>query len=405
LSSVSSHSLAIYLFQLECYKPDIKKIVPSQFFEHFKTTIREYELQHNPTVLYNLPAPPLPIRSTPIKSETARIVHEPRHDVESMFWVLCIALGRANPRRDATHSQEPSSAYNSFCRHMLLEDDPKNLRKNRGLYLHEAEGGWQEILHPDLADAASLLHYMGAYLAIRTRDAKRESWGPYHAHDMFRVLLLATIEKFRDNPVLLCTHAPRVTTSLATTRVGTPTIGTSESRVNTEVSSPYSYDGYEALSHHSGGYEITSHHSGGYEITSHRSDDYEATSHHHVDHEIVSHHSHGYNTRTKHSVESGRSISAKRAREIESSEESNNDRPDDADFVPVGRQAKKRKIEKGKQPAKPHKGIVPEFPITYLDGLAINQREGFMNRETWFFLGGKGPSCDCAMLEGEGVSA
>jgi hypothetical protein len=363
---------------------DIDRVVPSRFFEDFATTINSYFTE---AFLYQK----IEIKSSEDKHEN--IIHEPRHDVESMFWVLCIALARANPKRNARGSQRPSSEYNNFCERMLLEDDPTKLRDDRGSYLHVTEVGWREILHPDLADAASLLHHMGNYLAIRTYDAERKSWGSYHAHDMFRVLLFAAIEKFRKNPVPLCVHAPRYTRPLALTRTRTPTIGTSESFT------------FETSTHNSHDHEVPSHHSDDNETTAHHSGDQEATNHHSGDHEIMRHHTHDYNTRTKHSVESGRSISAKRAREIESSDESNNDRPDDADFVPVGRQVKKRKIEKGKQPAKPHKDLVPNFHMTHLDGLAIKEREGFMNREAWFFQGGdEDPSCGCAMLEEEDVA-
>jgi hypothetical protein len=206
----------------------MRKVVPIEFFQHFEATIDEYVSQYSQRVNRNQP-PPLSTKKGPANSEKVRVVHEPRHDVESMFWVLCIALARAKPR-DA-HDSQPSNAYNRFCRHMLLESDSTQLRSSRGSYLRESEKEWQEILHPDLAGAASLLHHMGNYLAIRTYDAKRESWGLYHAHDMFRLLLLATIERFRDDPIFLCNHAPRCTSSPHTTRAETTSIRTSRSHL------------------------------------------------------------------------------------------------------------------------------------------------------------------------------
>ncbi|PVG01608.1 hypothetical protein CPB86DRAFT_812242 [Serendipita vermifera] len=180
-----------------------KGIVPVQFFEQSESILTAYRNEYI-----------LPIRRTAwLSNKPEKIVtHEPRHDVESMFWVLSMALARANPETWASQRQTPSEAYNDFCENMIFHTSIKSLRNGRGSYLLKSEETWEQILHPDLRDAAGLLHHMGRYLAIRTFDARREAWGKYHAHDMSRALLFSAIQKFRNNPVRLCTHLPRYAT-------------------------------------------------------------------------------------------------------------------------------------------------------------------------------------------------
>lgn len=202
-----------HLVGLEEKTGGINNVAPAQFFEDLDKILDVYEREHSfPRLSRGHNAQPVATQTNPPDTEPKRVVHEPRHDVESMFWVLCLVLARANPEKQASQFQKPTKAYDKFCRDMILETDPSFLRQHRGSYLMETEETWREILHPDLRDAASLLHHMGTYLAIRTFDAKRGSWGKYHAHDTFRVPLYSTIQKFRDNCVRLCTHLPRYAT-------------------------------------------------------------------------------------------------------------------------------------------------------------------------------------------------
>jgi hypothetical protein len=57
-------------------------------------------------------------------------VHEPRHDVESMFWLLCFTLARANPRSDAPNPHDPTAQYSEFCEVMLNRHQAPFLRCN-----------------------------------------------------------------------------------------------------------------------------------------------------------------------------------------------------------------------------------------------------------------------------------
>jgi len=163
----------------------------------------------------------------PNLSETHAVIHEPRHDVESMFWLLCFALARANPKSDAPNPRDPPTEYSEFCDAMLNHLDPAALRNNRGLYLERTEEEWKAVLHPDLAKLSGLLHHMGRYLAIRSFDKNNDDWGVYHAHQVFKILLVASMKTFQSgDPIPLCCHAPRYSGPLPGTRTGgsTPTL-------------------------------------------------------------------------------------------------------------------------------------------------------------------------------------
>ncbi|PVG01611.1 hypothetical protein CPB86DRAFT_812244 [Serendipita vermifera] len=202
ISSLARH---VQSLQRGNYLPD--KVVSPKFFETFSVLARNYQSRHiQPKKINN--NIPLSEQHTSF-SDRANVDHEPRHDVESIFWLLCFALARANPKSAAHHPAEVTMGYFNFCRYVVLEEDTSQLREKRGWYLGRTETKWKEILHPDLAAASTLLHHMGRYLAIRTYDAKCEAWDDYHAHDMLKLLLFSAIQTFRSNPVPLCTHTPR----------------------------------------------------------------------------------------------------------------------------------------------------------------------------------------------------
>jgi hypothetical protein len=266
-----------------------------------------------------------------------------------MFWVLCIALARANPKKTAPQEQKKNEAYDNFCQDMLLESKTSLLRKRRGVYLQTTEQEWRQILHPDLGEVASLFHHMGQYLGIRTFDAKRETWGDYHAHNMFKVLLFSAIQKFRSNPVPLCTHAPRYASKLLETRSGKHIDATTQSRMSGKASS---------------------------------------------------HQSHNYNTRPKDSFSNAIPRGSKRPREDDEEEsgESHNDRSDDGDYVPAKGRAKKLKLEKVMSSTDPLKEAnendqTKEEELE--DSAGDESVESLTNRERWYFLDGINGCCRC----------
>jgi hypothetical protein len=203
ISSLTRH---VQLLRDKIKPPDT--VVSSKFFETFPIISCTYQSRHvnpgKPSDNTSLSA------QSNIPSNHSNITHEPRHDIESIFWLLAFVLARANPKKSAAHHPaEITLGYFNFCRYVVLEDDSSKLREKRGWYLGRTETKWREILHPDLAAASTLLHHMGRYLAIRTYDSKCDTWGDYHAHEMFKLLLFSAIQTFRSNPVPLCTHTPR----------------------------------------------------------------------------------------------------------------------------------------------------------------------------------------------------
>jgi hypothetical protein len=193
---------------LESLRQTLVVPLEDNFFDEFDRKANAYHEKYNPPTL----AAALAQRSkTSVDMhEPDAAVHEPRHDVESMFWLLCFALARANPKSDAPNPHDPTEAYSEFCEVMLNRPRTSSLRDDRGRYLEETEEGWKAILHPKLARLSGLLHHMGQYLAIRSFDHQNTQWGSYHAHQVFKILLVSAIKTFQSgDPILLCQHAPR----------------------------------------------------------------------------------------------------------------------------------------------------------------------------------------------------
>jgi hypothetical protein len=191
----------------------------NDFFVDFKETARAY---HNKHLLSDFEkALTQESRSLTVSYEPRAVVHEPRHDVESMFWLLCFALARANPKSDASKPHNPTAEYSEFCEVMLNRHQAPTLRRNRGRYLEQTEEEWKAILHPKLARLSGLLHHMGRYLAVRSFDHRNPGWDPYHAHQVFKTLLLAAIKTFQfGDRIPLCPHAPRYSQPITGTRTG-----------------------------------------------------------------------------------------------------------------------------------------------------------------------------------------
>ncbi|EJD52420.1 hypothetical protein AURDEDRAFT_111131 [Auricularia subglabra TFB-10046 SS5] len=115
-----------------------------------------------------------------------RPVHKPRHDAESIYWVLLWSLARAQPRNaprepEATRLQNLTKFANCLLEHKV-GDESARLEYIRSL------GSLRNLLHADLAAYEDLLIAMASYLAI--------PWHIYpqvkdnHVHMAFRRMLL-----------------------------------------------------------------------------------------------------------------------------------------------------------------------------------------------------------------------
>jgi len=215
--------LAKHLSTLHGTTPDID--FGTGFFDEFEQKASAYHNAHFGLDYNRAVAQELTTLAHP--NDSGAVVHQPRHDVESMFWLLCFALARANPKSDAPNPRDPTTEYSEFCDAMLNHLHPASLRDSRGRYLERTEEQWKAILHPNLAKLSGLLHHMGRYLAIRSFDRNNDGWGVYHAHQVFKILLLASIKTFQSgDPIPLCCHAPRYAQPLPGIRTGrsTPTL-------------------------------------------------------------------------------------------------------------------------------------------------------------------------------------
>jgi hypothetical protein len=195
--------------------------IGDHFLRDFKEQARAYFNTHNTPVTDFENAWAQGLKPPAGVYKPCAVVHEPRHDVESMFWLLCFALARANPKSGAKNPDDTTVEYSEFCKVMLYEHEPLNLRANRGRYLEQTKEQWKAILHPKLASLSLLLHHMGQYLAIRSFDHLNNKWGPYHAHQVFKILLFSAIKTFQSgDPILLCPHVPRYSLPVPGTRTG-----------------------------------------------------------------------------------------------------------------------------------------------------------------------------------------
>ncbi|EJD48500.1 hypothetical protein AURDEDRAFT_183410 [Auricularia subglabra TFB-10046 SS5] len=137
--------------------------------------------------------------------------HHPRHDVESLFWILYWGLARACPLgSDAmdTIDGDMSRFVQAMLRFSTEQDD-------RDKYFSVA--AIEKILHPRLARFAPLLASMVRYLSVpwhRYHGLKVTSdIELYHAHIAFMRLLLEEIRILYESPeldVLLDTTQPRI---------------------------------------------------------------------------------------------------------------------------------------------------------------------------------------------------
>jgi hypothetical protein len=120
------------------------------------------------------------------------LVHSPRHDAESVFWLLWFLLARANPLGEAPveKGSAEKKCYDAFCSTMLnhtvgAEDESREVLAGRSLEKH------RRTLHPRFAHLGDMLYYMGRYFLI---DPK--TWSDYnkdHAYYFMETLLLGEI--------------------------------------------------------------------------------------------------------------------------------------------------------------------------------------------------------------------
>ncbi|KZV91521.1 hypothetical protein EXIGLDRAFT_750120 [Exidia glandulosa HHB12029] len=141
-------------------------------------------------------------------------LHQPRHDVESLFWVHLWGGARAQPQNVGfTHGDQ--SNFNGFCATMLRHRiRGGNKEAGRVLYLSPQPLD-RELFHPRFQRVQELFLQMTLYLTIPWHVYEDDPYikeHPDHAHVAFRRLLLGMLVR-DDMPELddlLNTEGPRL---------------------------------------------------------------------------------------------------------------------------------------------------------------------------------------------------
>ncbi|KAF8581021.1 hypothetical protein K439DRAFT_258862 [Ramaria rubella] len=137
--------------------------------------------------------------------ENAAIVHQPFHDVESMFWVIVWFLMRAWP--EDSREPEITDQYKLSTAAMLahrMGTDGFGLRKDLLRYKGQV---WETILHSQCRPLASMLAKMAAYLGIRWLS--HPDAPPCHSHEALKRLLLKEIVRMTQEGKPIPIRGPR----------------------------------------------------------------------------------------------------------------------------------------------------------------------------------------------------
>ena len=158
--------------------------------------------------------PPL-VHSEPeplVHSEPEPLVHTPRHDAESVFWLLWYLLARANPQsgppveKDSVQKKD----YDNFCSTMLNHTVGARTETRAPLAQMSIQQ-YRQTLHPCFVHLGDMLFYMGRYFLI---DPK--TWSDYdtdHAYYFMQCLLLREVlQNERPRKLLLDKAKPRPAT-------------------------------------------------------------------------------------------------------------------------------------------------------------------------------------------------
>lgn len=131
--------------------------------------------------------------------------HQPRHDVESVFWVLVCCLVRALPDGD---DDNPTQHSDCIFNDMLYHEIPPSPSNARDVALKWTEKEWKEALHPKLQGLATMLVRMCELLCINWRARSTPS-NRFMLHQGFKRLLFMQIREIGEEGIQLNTERPR----------------------------------------------------------------------------------------------------------------------------------------------------------------------------------------------------
>lgn len=140
----------------------------------------------------------------PTSTDTSAILHDPYHDVQSIWWCLLWGLAQALPAGQL-RSKKVDTTYSYFSEYMLTASEA------REMYL-SSSAQFRHLLHDSLQHTSKLLTNMAAYLSTpwhRYRNNEQVKLQPEHGHHAMRRLLLTSI-------YTIAVEQPRTDVKLAT---------------------------------------------------------------------------------------------------------------------------------------------------------------------------------------------
>ncbi|EJD43126.1 hypothetical protein AURDEDRAFT_167805 [Auricularia subglabra TFB-10046 SS5] len=140
---------------------------------------------------------------------SGRPTHNPRHDAESIYWLLLYAFARARPRGAPQETDEARlNQLAAFCNTMLTHKVGDETARRQ--YLSPDGLLLQGLFHPSLSAFEDLLRAMGSYLSIPWH-CYPTTVSPDHVHIAFRRMLLGYLLRLDAAPLdqALDTERPR----------------------------------------------------------------------------------------------------------------------------------------------------------------------------------------------------
>jgi hypothetical protein len=138
---------------------------------------------------------------TNLDEATECFLHQPRHDVESVFWTIVSSVVRfilKNAPPEPTTNAQLAVAIDHLDSHVIMSDKPDSWT---GMVDWETES-FRTALHPGLALLAPMLSAMCAQIRLEYSYISPPPWKE-HLHEAMQRLLLQWIVDMESNPIPL----------------------------------------------------------------------------------------------------------------------------------------------------------------------------------------------------------
>ncbi|KAL4245119.1 hypothetical protein ABKN59_009861 [Abortiporus biennis] len=126
--------------------------------------------------------------------------HQPRHDVESVYWLLLATFLRVRPSREISDDKDAYLKFNKYCQRLM--DRGKGGEDTAKYFMHLSTTNFEEMLHPSLRPLARMLNDLTAQVspeyAYLTPSPPED-----HLHEAFRRILLQQIVDMQGKDIKL----------------------------------------------------------------------------------------------------------------------------------------------------------------------------------------------------------